>query len=114
MKMATLKVSIFEARDVPVMDRMTGLAAPYVVVKLGDMEDMTGICQKTRNAIWCKDFHDHGEFSWLDKGTSRQELIAFKWQAVQALPLEEECPCQRTQLHPQLLQQGRQQQLHHL
>ncbi|GET86926.1 hypothetical protein, conserved [Leishmania tarentolae] len=50
--MATLKVTVHEARDLPIMDRATGLADPYVVVKLDDMEHTTDIAHRTRNPVW--------------------------------------------------------------
>ncbi|KAG5484037.1 hypothetical protein LSCM1_05890 [Leishmania martiniquensis] len=50
--MATLKVTVHEARDLPIMDRSTGLADPYVVVKLDDMEHTTDIAHLTRNPVW--------------------------------------------------------------
>ncbi|TPP50104.1 C2 domain family protein [Leishmania donovani] len=50
--MATLKVTVHEARDLPIMDRATGLADPYVVVKLDDMEHTTDIAHLTRNPVW--------------------------------------------------------------
>ncbi|KAK7195175.1 C2 domain containing protein [Novymonas esmeraldas] len=54
--MATLKVTVHEARDLPIMDRATGLADPYVVVKLDDMEHTTDIARRTRNPVWGHDF----------------------------------------------------------
>ena len=53
--MATLKVTVHEARDLPIMDRTTGLADPYVVVKLDDMEHTTDIARRTRNPVWAHD-----------------------------------------------------------
>lgn len=53
--MATLKVSIHEARDLPVMDRATGLADPYVVVSLNAESYTTEIDSGTCNPIWNKD-----------------------------------------------------------
>lgn len=50
--MATLKVTVHEARDLPIMNRTTGLADPYVVVKLDDMEHTTDIVHLTRNPVW--------------------------------------------------------------
>ncbi|KPI88650.1 hypothetical protein ABL78_2254 [Leptomonas seymouri] len=50
--MATLKVTVHEARDLPIMDRATGLADPYVVVKLDDMEHTTDVARRTRNPVW--------------------------------------------------------------
>nr|CAJ2469214.1 unnamed protein product [Leishmania braziliensis] len=50
--MATLKVTVHEARDLPIMDRATGLADPYVVVKFDDMEHTTDIAHLTRNPAW--------------------------------------------------------------
>lgn len=54
-KMATLKVTIHEARDLPVMDRATGLADPYVVVSLNAESYTTEIDTGTCNPVWNKD-----------------------------------------------------------
>ncbi|CCW61873.1 unnamed protein product [Phytomonas sp. EM1] len=54
--MATLKVTVHEARDLPVMDRGTGLADPYVVLKLDDMEHTTDIVRHTRHPVWNLDY----------------------------------------------------------
>ncbi|CUI14138.1 Hypothetical protein, putative [Bodo saltans] len=50
--MATLKVTIHEGRDLPVMDRATGLADPYVVVSLNSEYYRTGIDTGTCNPVW--------------------------------------------------------------
>ncbi|CCW66816.1 unnamed protein product [Phytomonas sp. Hart1] len=54
--MATLKVTVHEARDLPVMDRGTGQADPYVVLKLDDMEHTTDIVRHTRHPVWNLDY----------------------------------------------------------
>ena len=54
--MATIKISIHEARNLPVMDRASNLADPYVVVKLDDNFEQTEICPKTLNPVWNRDF----------------------------------------------------------
>ncbi|CCD19484.1 C2 domain [Trypanosoma vivax] len=54
--MATLKVTVHEARDLPVMDRTTGLADPYVVVKLNDLEYATEIVRTSCHPVWNKVF----------------------------------------------------------
>ncbi|KEG10362.1 putative C2 domain protein [Trypanosoma grayi] len=54
--MATLKVTVHEARDLPIMDRTTGLADPYVVVKLNDLEYTTEIVHMSRHPVWNKVF----------------------------------------------------------
>ncbi|RNF15947.1 putative C2 domain protein [Trypanosoma conorhini] len=54
--MATLKVTVHEARDLPVMDRTTGLADPYVVVRLDDAEHTTEIVHMSRHPVWNTDF----------------------------------------------------------
>nr|CCC95015.1 predicted C2 domain protein [Trypanosoma congolense IL3000] len=54
--MATLKVTVHEARDLPVMDRTTGLADTYVVVKLNDIDYTTEIVHMTCNPVWNRVF----------------------------------------------------------
>ncbi|EAN91723.1 hypothetical protein, conserved [Trypanosoma cruzi] len=50
--MATLKVTVHEAWDLPIMDRTTGLADPYVVVRLNDLEYTTEIVHMSRHPVW--------------------------------------------------------------
>ncbi|RNF04541.1 putative C2 domain protein [Trypanosoma rangeli] len=53
--MATLKVTVHEARDLPIMDRTTGLADPYVLVRLDDTEHTTDIVHMSRHPVWNTD-----------------------------------------------------------
>lgn len=54
--MATLKVNVHEAWDLPVMNRTTGLADPYVVLRLDDKEYTTQIVHGTRHPVWTEEF----------------------------------------------------------
>lgn len=54
--MATLKVLLHEARDLPVMDRSTGLADTYVVLRLDNLEFSSSTCTGTRFPVWNSDF----------------------------------------------------------
>eukprot|EP00796_Vickermania_ingenoplastis_P004291 gene4291-3107_t len=54
--MATLKVLLHEARDLPVMDRSTGLADTYVVLRLDSLEFTSPICTATRFPVWNSDY----------------------------------------------------------
>ncbi|SCU66606.1 putative C2 domain protein [Trypanosoma equiperdum] len=54
--MATLTVTVHEARDLPVMDRTTGLADTYVVVKLDDLEYTTDISRMSCHPVWNRVF----------------------------------------------------------
>lgn len=50
---STLKVRVVCARDLPVMDRKTSLADPFVTMRLGDMpKASTSIARKTLNPVW--------------------------------------------------------------
>lgn len=52
-----LKVKIFTARDLPIMDRKSELTDAYVEVKFGDLEvQRTQVQRKTLNPTWNEDF----------------------------------------------------------
>ena len=44
---STIKLRIIEARDLPVMDRKSGLTDAYVSLSFGEQTDKTSICRKT-------------------------------------------------------------------
>lgn len=50
--MATLKVILHEARDLPVMDRSTGLSDPFVALRLDSTEFISHTCTETRYPVW--------------------------------------------------------------
>ncbi|CAD2219572.1 hypothetical protein AGDE_15633 [Angomonas deanei] len=50
--MATIKVTVHEARDLPVMDRNSGLADSYVVLRFSSTDQSTDICWRTRHPVW--------------------------------------------------------------
>eukprot|EP00474_Spongospora_subterranea_P007795 CRZ08253.1 hypothetical protein [Spongospora subterranea] len=49
---STIKLRIVEARDLPVMDRKSGLTDAYVSMSFGEHTDKTPICRKTLHPKW--------------------------------------------------------------
>lgn len=50
--MATLKVLLHDAIDLPVMDRSTGLVNPFVTLRLDSTEFISSTCLSTRFPVW--------------------------------------------------------------
>jgi hypothetical protein len=53
---STIKVRVIEASNLPVMDRRSKLADPYVQVEFGDSTRETRVRSKTLNPVWNEDF----------------------------------------------------------
>jgi Ca2+-dependent lipid-binding protein len=54
---ATVKIKVARARNLPVMDRTSGLTDAYVEIIFGPkVECKTGVCKKTLNPSWEQDF----------------------------------------------------------
>lgn len=50
---STIKLRVLEARDLPIMDRKSGLADAYVEVKFGELyTHRTEVCRKTLRPVW--------------------------------------------------------------
>ena len=54
--MASLKVTVHEARDLPVMDRTSGLADPYVLLTHNSESHRTELIHTTRHPVWNANF----------------------------------------------------------
>lgn len=54
---AIVKINIARARNLPIMDRASGLTDAYVEIKFGPkIECKTTVCKKTLNPIWDQQF----------------------------------------------------------
>jgi Ca2+-dependent lipid-binding protein len=54
---ATVKIKVARARNLPVMDRTSGLTDAYVEIKFGPkIECRTNVCKKSLNPVWDQDF----------------------------------------------------------
>jgi Ca2+-dependent lipid-binding protein len=52
-----LKIRVFSARDLPVMDKASELTDAYVEVRFADQDlQRTAVCRKTLNPVWNEDF----------------------------------------------------------
>jgi len=54
---ATIKVKVIAARDLPVMDRASEMADPFVEIKLGQTVHKTEIYAKSLNPFWNSDWY---------------------------------------------------------
>ncbi len=72
---STIKIRVYGARDLPVMDQSTGLADPFVTIKFGDTKKQeTFIAKKTLNPVWQQTFR----IDVADDNVLQDEPVVFR------------------------------------